>query len=407
MVLKPGVDAAFPWRGKAASGRPGASILRPVAFLKVACVAEFGFFGGVEIFFARYELRLRRPWRIARTAQGPEAEALRRETIFVRLRDEDGVEGWGEGSPSLRYGESAETAAAALRRVDPAWLSFERPGAARARLRSELTRDRAARCALSLALTDGAARRRGLGLARFLGLEPPRTPRLSSVTVGIDRPERVREKARELRAYPRLKLKLGVSEDRELFRAFREGAPDNVTRVDANEGWPSVEEALRRLEWLAADGRVEFVEQPLPASLPLEEHLRLKERSPLPLFADESCLDAADAERCAAAFHGVNVKVVKTGGVAEAKETLEAARARGLQTMLGGMVESSLSVTATAHLAALADYLDLDGAWLTANDPFRGVWIDEGGVVRFDAAEGRAGIGVEPRREARLEWRRI
>jgi L-alanine-DL-glutamate epimerase-like enolase superfamily enzyme len=193
-----------------------------------------------------------------------------------------------------------------------------------------------------------------------------------------------------------LKLKVGDSRDRENFAALRSVAPKKPVRVDANEGWRTKEEALRNLEWLALDGRVQFVEQPMPRGTDPKELTWLKERSPLPLFADESCHTVKDIPRCAECFHGVNVKLVKTGGVSMAHATLQAARQAGLKTMIGCMIETSVLISAGAHLAELADHLDLDGNILITNDPYEGVTAEKG-ILSLAKAKEKLGLQVSPR----------
>ena len=155
-------------------------------------------------------------------------------------------------------------------------------------------------------------------------------------------------------------------------------------------------EALRRLEWLARDGHIEFVEQPMPASSDLADLRWLRERSPLPLFADESYQGPGDAARCAECFHGVNVKLCKTGGVTRGFEALTAARKAGLKTMLGCMTESSILTAAGMHLAELTNWLDLDGNLLINNDPFAGV-TSVRGLMSFASATEPHGLRVKPR----------
>ena len=168
-----------------------------------------------------------------------------------------------------------------------------------------------------------------------------------------------------------LKIKLGSDEDRQILEAVR-GVTDRPLRVDANEGW-TLEGAQARLEWLESMG-VELVEQPLPAGQ-IEEMRELRRLSPLPLFADESVHRAADIPRLAGAFDGINIKLMKCGGLAEARRMIAVARAHGMQVMLGCMVESSLAITAAAHLSPLVDHADLDGNLLIKDDPFVGVTV--------------------------------
>jgi len=209
----------------------------------------------------------------------------------------------------------------------------------------------------------------------------------------------IRKKVLEAAQYPVLKLKVGDARDRENFAALRSVAPDKPVRVDANEGWKTKEDALRMLEWLVAtDKKIQFVEQPMPRDAAAKDLIWLKERSPLPVFADESCHTVKDIPRCAECFHGVNVKLVKTGGVSMAKETLQAARKAGLQTMIGCMIETSVLISAAAHLAELADFLDIDGNVLITNDPFAGV-TSRIGILSFAEAKEKNGLRVIPHRD--------
>jgi L-alanine-DL-glutamate epimerase-like enolase superfamily enzyme len=167
-------------------------------------------------------------------------------------------------------------------------------------------------------------------------------------------------------------------------------------RVDANEAWKTKEEALEHLEWLARDPYIQFVEQPMPATTGPKDLAWLKERSPLLLFADEGFHHAADVAHCAEYYHGVNVKLVKTGGVTGGFVALSAARKAGLKTMIGCMIETSVLISAAAHLAELCDFLDVDGNILTTNDSYRGVKAEQG-VLSFADAPEKFGLRVSPR----------
>jgi L-alanine-DL-glutamate epimerase-like enolase superfamily enzyme len=228
------------------------------------------------------------------------------------------------------------------------------------------------KCAINVALLDGAARIAGKAVCDFLGLGFTEKKHVTSFSIGIDTPEMIGHKVEEAAAYPILKLKIGAAGDRENLAALRKVAPERTLRVDANEGWTTKEEALRNLDWLAKDPHIEFVEQPMPATTPLADLAWLKSRSPLPLFGDESYHHAKDIDACAQCYHGVNVKLMKTGGISGALEALKAARKSGLKTMIGCMIETSVLITAAAHLAELTDHLDIDGGLLISNDPFTG-----------------------------------
>jgi L-alanine-DL-glutamate epimerase-like enolase superfamily enzyme len=345
----------------------------------------------------RYDLRLTHRWAIARgLGPGGQGGADTYPVVFVELKDRDGVVGLGEAAPSARYDETPESVTAFLERVNPYQLSFTDLEGSLRYLDSVGARNYCAKGALNLALLDGAAKLAGQPLHRFLGLDFTEGRHLTSYSIGIASPEKVRQKVAEADGFPVLKLKLGGPQDEENLRALRETAPDRRVRVDANEAWKTREEALARLEWLARDGNLEFVEQPMPASAPLEDQAWLKARSPLPLMADESYVYAGDVERCVAGFHAVNVKLVKCGGVTPGLKALRVAREAGLKTMLGCMIESSLLISAAAHLAGLTDYLDLDGNLLIDNDPYRGVSCRGGFLCFADAAEP-AGLRVSPR----------
>jgi L-alanine-DL-glutamate epimerase-like enolase superfamily enzyme len=342
----------------------------------------------------RFDLALKHSWAIATDVQhGALAGKTVYPVVFVELTDSHGRSGLGEGSPSSQYHESHATVAAFLARVEPARLSFDDLAGSLAYLDTLAAGSFPAKCALNLALLDGAAKAAGQAVYDFLGLGFSPRRHVTSFTIGLDTPARMAAKTAEAVAagLPVLKLKLGGPQDRETFAAVRGAAPQAPIRVDANAAWTTPAEALRHIEWVAADGNVQFVEQPMPPSLPDADWAWLKARSPLPLMGDESYQSAADAERCAHCFHGVNVKLVKTGGLTAGKAALEAARARGLKTMLGCMIESSVLISAGAHLAELTDYLDLDGNILITNDPFRGV-CTQLGVLDFEGAATPTGL---------------
>ncbi len=344
----------------------------------------------MQLQFRRHDLTLAHAWAVAGGAA-----KLSHPVVFVTLTDADGVVGRGEASPSRRYCETAASAEKFLALVDARRLSFTDLTGSMAYLEALAPGEFAAKSALNLALLDGAAQRTGQPLHNFIGLGFREGRHVTSFSIGIDRPAVIRKKVLAAAEFPVLKLKVGSGHDRENFAALREAAPTKPVRVDANEAWPTKELALENIEWLAADGRVQFVEQPLPATASVADGAWLKARSPLPLFADESYHTAADAARCAECFHGVNVKLCKTGGGANAHAALHAARTAGLQTMLGCMIESSLLITAAAHLAELTDFLDLDGNLLVTDDPFRGV-TSTGGVLSFASARKKTGLRVEP-----------
>ena len=190
-----------------------------------------------------------------------------------------------------------------------------------------------------------------------------------------------------------LKIKVGLQTDEPTVEAVR-SVTKKPLRVDANEGWKNKEEALRKINWLESQG-VEFVEQPMPAAM-LEETRWLRGKVHIPIIADEACLHPSDIPKLANSYDGVNIKLMKCGGVLEAFRMIQIAKALGLKTMLGCMIESSIGVTAAAHLSPLVDYADLDGNLLIANDPCRGVRVEKGKLI---LPEG-PGLGLQPAPDA-------
>jgi L-alanine-DL-glutamate epimerase-like enolase superfamily enzyme len=329
------------------------------------------------------ELQTRHEFKIARGGQ------KNWEHLLVTI-EHDGKLGRGEVAATAYYGENAATARAALEAwreelpSDP-WDvdAFERRAFAR------VNGQRAAWSAVDSALWDLRGQIAGLPLWKLWGLDREAMP-MSSFTLGLASWEVMERKLDEAKGYPILKVKVGGADDLGVIRRIRERAPDKRLRVDANAGW-SRDRAIALLPALADLG-VEFVEQPL-APEDLEGLAWLHARSPLPLYVDEGCHLASDVPRLFDRASGVVVKLAKTGGPTEALRLIHAARAHGLSLMLGCMVESSLGITAAAHLGPLMDTLDLDGHWLLAHDPFDGVGGGEGRLTLPD----RPGLGVLPR----------
>jgi L-alanine-DL-glutamate epimerase-like enolase superfamily enzyme len=299
-----------------------------------------------------------------------------------------GVTGLGEGAPIVRYRENAESARQAVESLRQ-WLSRADPRQF-LKIMAEVFRriegQYAAKAAIDIALMDWLGKNLGLPLYRHFGLDPRDTP-VTTFSIGMDKPEVVRQKVREAEPFPVLKIKVGLKTDEEMIDSVR-AATKKPLRVDANEGWRDKEEAVRKINWLESQG-VEFVEQPMPAEM-LEETRWVRGRVHIPIIADEACLHPRDIPRLVNAYDGVNIKLMKCGGVQEAFRMIQVARALGLKVMLGCMIESSIGVTAAAHLSPLADYADLDGNLLIANDPYRGVTVERGKLILPDGA----GLGL-------------
>lgn len=246
----------------------------------------------------------------------------------------------------------------------------------------------AAKAALDIALHDLVGQILGQPLWRLWGLSPERCT-YTTYTIGIDTPDVVRQKTREVEGrFGRLKVKVGVPGDRELIQAIRSVSSLPLT-VDANQGWSDPEQALRQIEWLEKQGVI-MIEQPLPKH-DFEGLRWLTERSPLPIILDESVQGPADVLRLRGCCHGINIKLMKCGGLAEARKMIDIARLQGMQVMLGCMTETTCAVTAAAQLAPYADYLDLDGNLLISNDPFAGGMQVINGKVTL---QNEPGLGI-------------
>jgi L-alanine-DL-glutamate epimerase-like enolase superfamily enzyme len=301
--------------------------------------------------------------------------------VFVAV-GHDGKTGVGEACPNDRWGESPDSVVAQLEAVDLGALAgpFDLEGV------SALLPAGAARAALDIAMHDLAARRAGIGLSELLGLSGHSRPP-TSVTVPISDQDHMVERARSLSDHHALKLKVGFDGDVEVVRAIR-SVYGGLIRIDANEGWKP-DEAIERLEALAALD-IELCEQPIPAGR-LDDLKRVTENSPVPIMADEDACTAEDVANLAGAVHGVNLKLRKTGGVREFIRAAAVARAHNMRLMIGCDLESGVAITAGAHVAALVDFVDLDGALLLAEDPYPGVTYDRGTMT----IPSGPGLGME------------
>lgn len=346
----------------------------------------------MKLRFQHFDLPLARSWA---TARGKTEVA---KVVVVELMDKDGIIGRGEAAPISRYKESVTSVEAFLGRVDPQHLSADIITQSLTYIKGLAAGEMSAKCAIDIALLDIAAKRAEKPLYDVLNLGFREGRHVTSFSIGLGDPAVVRENVLAAADFPILKMKLGGPQDKASWQALREVAPTKLVRADANEAWRTKEDALRNIEWLASDKYVQFVEQPLPASTPPADWIWLKQRSPLPIFADESHHSAAETALAAECFHGVNIKLVKSGGVTEGFHALQEARKAGLKTMLGCMVETSVLISAGAHLAELCDYLDLDGNLLITQDPFAGVTARKG-VLSFADAKEKFGLRVSRRNE--------
>ncbi len=330
-----------------------------------------------------YTLELRHAFNIANNSRTTTP------AVLVEV-EQDGITGYGEAAMPPYLGEDQATAAAFLGKVnlspfaDPFQLEEILPA-----IDALAPGNTAAKAAVDIALHDWIGKKLGASWHRLWGLDPTKTP-VTSFTIGLDTAEIVRQKTREAAPYKIIKVKLGRDTDRMMIETIR-SVTDTPITVDANQGWADRNEALRKIEWLATQN-VLFIEQPMPKAQ-LDDTAWLRERSPLPLVADESCHRLTDVARLRGVFDGINIKLMKCTGLREARAMITLARALDLKVMLGCMTETSVAISAAAQLSPLVDWADLDGALLIRNDPFDGATIVDGKVT----LNNRPGIGAVKR----------
>lgn len=311
-------------------------------------------------------------------------------TVIVEL-EQDGLRGYGEATTNAYYGATREAIEATLEgvRSQLAARSCDDPERLWDDLNPHLGDQPFAQCALDQAAYDLWGKLRGEPVYRLWGLQADRTP-LTNYTIGIDTIEVMVAKMNEWPDWPVYKIKLGTPHDLDIVRALRQHTRATF-RVDANCGW-TADETIRNSRELKALG-VEFIEQPLPADR-WSDMRRVFAESELPVIADESCVVESDVAHCQSHFHGINIKLVKCGGLTPARRMIAQARQLGLQVMVGCMTESTVGISAIAQLLPLLDYVDMDGALLLARDVATGVTIEQG-RCRY-AAEPGSGVRLLP-----------
>jgi L-Ala-D/L-Glu epimerase len=325
------------------------------------------------------DFTLSTPFRISRGVQYTSPNAI----IQVTHND---YTGYGEASPSEYYGESQETVLACVALFagnlgnDPFEIEELHH-----RLDKIIRLHPSAKAAVDMAVYDIMGKMLGVPVYKLLGATAKRTPH-TSFTIGLDTPAQMAKKALLAKDYPILKIKVGTRHDLDIIKAIRD-VTNAVLRVDANAGW-TPKEAIKNIEALLPYN-IEFVEQPV-ASHDLKGLKMVRENSPLPIIADESCVTVEDIPLVADCVDGINIKLMKCGGILPALKMIHVARAHNLRIMLGCMIESSLAITAVAHLTPLVDYADLDGHLLIDDDLYDGVKVENGKLVLPE----RPGLGI-------------
>jgi L-alanine-DL-glutamate epimerase-like enolase superfamily enzyme len=300
-------------------------------------------------------------------------------SLIVELIDGD-FRGYGEATSNPYYNITVKNTMAIIQQNSSLIesLSGDKPAVFWQKLKPLFTENMFALCALDMAFNDLNARKKNKKLYEVWNLNIDKNP-MTDYTIGIDSVPKMVEKMKEL-PWPIYKIKLGTKNDIEIVTELRKHS-DAIFRIDANCGW-SVDEAIENSFKLKELG-VEFLEQPLKAN-DLEGAKKIYENSALPIIADESCIIESDVEKCAGLFHGVNVKLTKCGGITPGKRMLEKAKSLGMKTMVGCMTESTIGISAIAHLLPLLDYVDMDGGLLLKRDIAKGISINNGVISYAD-----------------------
>ena len=326
----------------------------------------------MNLSFHPLDLYLKHTFQIARETRDIQ------NNVIVCLKTEERISGIGEAAPTRFFGEDVQGVSQVLnqsidllKNADP----FHIEGITN-HLKEIFPVNASACAAIDIALHDLFGKKLKTPLYTLLGLNRNDT-KTTSFTIGIDTMEMMCKKVEEARDYPILKIKVGIQNDIEILRELRP-ITKAVFRVDANTGW-TVDEAIKKINIMEGLG-VELVEQPFPVGS-IEALKKVKRHEKIPIFADEDVKDSKDIPALSDAVDGINIKLMKCGGIREALRMVHTARAHNLKIMIGCNIESSVSITAAAHLMSLVDYVDLDGHLLVTNDPYNGVIVDKGKMI--------------------------
>jgi len=327
--------------------------------------------GKLKLTFAPYELKLRHAFNLAKYSRTTTPD------VQVQL-EYDGITGYGEASMPPYLGESVESVTNFLGSLDLEQFTDPfRIDEILDYVDNKAPKNPAAKASVDIALHDLLGKIMNQPWYKIWGLSPEKAPN-TCFTIGIDKPDVVREKVKEAAPYKLLKVKMGLDNDKETVEIIR-SMTDVPICVDANQGWNDKEEALRMIDWLSERNCL-FVEQPL-AKEKFEETAWLRDRSPLPIIADEAFQRITDIPRLREAYDGVNIKLMKSTGLHEAYKMVILARSLGMKVMVGCMTETSCGISAASQIAPLVDWADLDGNLLIANDRFEGMKVVDGKIT--------------------------
>lgn len=334
----------------------------------------------MKLSFKPYELQLAHAFTLATSSRTTTP------VMLVEL-EYDGIIGYGEASMPPYLGESHETVAAFLKKLDMSQFSDPfRMDEILAYVDAVAPGNRAAKACIDIALHDLVGKIMQQPWYKIWGLLPENTP-YTSFTIGIDTKEVVIEKTKEAARFKILKVKMGRENDKEMIETIR-SVTDVPLCVDVNQGWTDKQMALDMIHWLKEKG-ITFVEQPMPKAQ-IDDMAWLTANSPLPTIADEAFQRIGDIPKFKDVYTGINIKLMKSTGMREAKKMIDVARALDMKVMIGCMTETSCAVSAAAQLSPLVDWADLDGNLLITNDVFEGMKVIDGKVTLNDLP----GIGI-------------
>lgn len=307
-----------------------------------------------------YRLKLNYPFKIS------DFERIDTPIVFIKI-EQDSHTAWGECSMPPYLGETIESSIEFSNKVDVSVISNLNLSDQISYIDSLSSNNNAIKAAYDIALHDLYTKKNNIKLSKYFNIEESLMPD-TSFTIGIDSLEVIKEKLIDAEPFNRIKVKLGTEADRDIIKLIRRYTDKEII-VDANRGWINKEDALKMIDWLSTK-KCLLVEQPMPIDA-IDDMVWLKEKSNLPLFADESCKRYDDIEKIKDCFHGINIKLMKSTGLAEAYKMINKARTLSLKVMIGCMSESSVGILAAASLAPLCDYADLDSVWMVSNNPFQ------------------------------------